>query len=125
MAAPAIRGVLFDKDGTLIDFFATWSTAYEQAAHDTAGGDVALAEKLLALGGRDPVTLSAISQRQKISLSYLEQLFGKLRKNKIVDSVRGPGGWHRSAADDHAGLLISEALYVSNSVSRKDLCTAD
>jgi len=39
-----------------------------------------------------PVTLSAISERQKISLSYLEQLFGKLRQSKIVESVRGPGG---------------------------------
>ena len=56
MAAPAIRGVLFDKDGTLIDFLATWSPAYEQAAHDTARGDAALAERLLTLGGRDPVT---------------------------------------------------------------------
>jgi Rrf2 family iron-sulfur cluster assembly transcriptional regulator len=43
-------------------------------------------------GGKSPVTLAAISERQKISLSYLEQLFGKLRRNKIVDSVRGPGG---------------------------------
>lgn len=43
-------------------------------------------------GGRAPVTLSAISERQKISLSYLEQLFGKLRRNGIVESVRGPGG---------------------------------
>lgn len=43
-------------------------------------------------GGKDPVTLAAISERQKISLSYLEQLFGKLRRNKIVESVRGPGG---------------------------------
>jgi Rrf2 family iron-sulfur cluster assembly transcriptional regulator len=43
-------------------------------------------------GGRGPVTLAAISDRQKISLSYLEQLFGKLRKHKIVESVRGPGG---------------------------------
>lgn len=43
-------------------------------------------------GGRGPVTLSAISERQKISLSYLEQLFGKLRKNNVVASVRGPGG---------------------------------
>jgi len=56
MAATAIRGVLFDKDGTLIDFFATWSPAYEQAAQDTAGGDAALAERLLTLGGRDPST---------------------------------------------------------------------
>ena len=39
-----------------------------------------------------PVTLAAISQRQQISLSYLEQLFGKLRRHKLVDSVRGPGG---------------------------------
>ncbi len=39
-----------------------------------------------------PVTLAGISDRQKISLSYLEQLFGKLRRCNLVDSVRGPGG---------------------------------
>jgi len=39
-----------------------------------------------------PVTLAGISERQKISLSYLEQLFGKLRRHEIVSSVRGPGG---------------------------------
>jgi len=43
-------------------------------------------------GGKAPVTLSSISERQCISLSYLEQLFGKLRRNNIVESVRGPGG---------------------------------
>ena len=42
--------------------------------------------------GGGPVTLSDISARQKISLSYLEQLFGKLRRKHIVESVRGPGG---------------------------------
>lgn len=47
---------------------------------------------LAICGGRGPVTLAGISERQKISLSYLEQLFGKLRKNNIVASVRGPGG---------------------------------
>jgi len=41
---------------------------------------------------RGPVTLAAISERQRISLSYLEQLFGKLRRHKLVNSVRGPGG---------------------------------
>ncbi|MFZ2267091.1 MAG: Fe-S cluster assembly transcriptional regulator IscR [Azonexus sp.] len=47
----------------------------------------------LALRGEDgPVALAGISERQKISLSYLEQLFGKLRRYKLVDSVRGPGG---------------------------------
>ena len=39
-----------------------------------------------------PVTLDLISQRQNISLSYLEQLFAKLRKAELVKSVRGPGG---------------------------------
>lgn len=39
-----------------------------------------------------PVTLAGISERQHISLSYLEQLFGKLRKNGLVESIRGPGG---------------------------------
>ena len=43
-------------------------------------------------GVRGPVTLAAISERQKISLSYLEQLFGKLRRQGLVESVRGPGG---------------------------------
>lgn len=38
-----------------------------------------------------PVTLAAISQRQQISLSYLEQLFGKLRRHELVESTRGPG----------------------------------
>ena len=43
-------------------------------------------------GGQEPVTLASISERQKISLSYLEQLFSKLRRHHIVESVRGPGG---------------------------------
>lgn len=43
-------------------------------------------------GSNGPVTLAAISERQKISLSYLEQLFGKLRRHGLVESVRGPGG---------------------------------
>src|SRR5947209_6479665 len=46
---------------------------------------------------KGPVTLSAISQRQDISLSYLEQLFGKLRRHEIVESVRGPGGGYNLA----------------------------
>ena len=44
-----------------------------------------------------PVTLAAISQRQRISLSYLEQLFGKLRRNDLVESTRGPGGGYTLA----------------------------
>lgn len=44
-----------------------------------------------------PVTLAGISERQRISLSYLEQLFGKLRRHRIVGSVRGPGGGYQLA----------------------------
>jgi Rrf2 family iron-sulfur cluster assembly transcriptional regulator len=49
-----------------------------------------------------PVALAAISQRQQISLSYLEQLFGKLRRHELVESTRGPGGGYslgRNAAE--------------------------
>jgi Rrf2 family transcriptional regulator, iron-sulfur cluster assembly transcription factor len=44
-----------------------------------------------------PVTLAEVSERQKISLSYLEQLFGKLRRYGLVESVRGPGGGYNLA----------------------------
>src|SRR3954464_5556215 len=54
----------------------------------------------LALHGSDgPVTLAGISERQKISLSYLEQLFGKLRRRELVESVRGPGGGYQLARE--------------------------
>lgn len=52
----------------------------------------------LALSEVDrPVTLAGISERQAISLSYLEQLFSRLRRNGLVKSVRGPGGGYRIA----------------------------
>ena len=52
----------------------------------------------LAMRAHDgPVTLAGISERQKISLSYLEQLFGKLRRQELVESVRGPGGGYKLA----------------------------
>jgi Rrf2 family transcriptional regulator, iron-sulfur cluster assembly transcription factor len=46
-----------------------------------------------------PVTLAEISGRQSISLSYLEQLFGKLRRHELVESVRGPGGGYTLARE--------------------------
>lgn len=45
--------------------------------------------------GKGPVSLAAISERQDISLSYLEQLFSKLRRNGVVSSTRGPGGGYK------------------------------
>ena len=49
--------------------------------------------------GKRPVTLAGISRRQHISLSYLEQLFGRLRRHTLVDSVRGPGGGYTIARE--------------------------
>ena len=60
--------------------------------------------------GSDPVTLAEISQRQKISLSYLEQLFGKLRRRALVDSVRGPGGGYR-LAKDMAQVSVADIIH--------------
>ena len=59
--------------------------------------------------GGGPVALAEISQRQKISLSYLEQLFGKLRRRGLVDSVRGPGGGY-CLAKDMAQIVVSEII---------------
>jgi phosphoglycolate phosphatase len=53
---PPLRGLLFDKDGTLIDFLQTWAPAYQAAALRLAGGNAELADRLLTLGGRDPAT---------------------------------------------------------------------
>jgi len=57
-----------------------------------------------------PVTLSDISERQEISLSYLEQLFSRLRRQGLVNSVRGPGGGYNLAkpqADISVSAIIS------------------
>ena len=58
---------------------------------------------------RGPVTLAAISERQHISLSYLEQLFGKLRRARIVNSVRGPGGGYNLARPAGA-ITVAEII---------------
>lgn len=57
---------------------------------------------LAKYGNGSPVALSEIAERQEISLSYLEQLFAKLRRAELVNSVRGPGGGYvlARAADE-------------------------
>lgn len=50
---------------------------------------------LALYGDRGPISLADISSRQDISLSYLEQLFAKLRRRELVRSIRGPGGGYR------------------------------
>ncbi len=60
-----------------------------------------------------PVNLSDISRRQDISLSYLEQLFARLRKRKLVSSVRGPGGGYRLGRSDNT-IQVAEIIDAVN-----------
>lgn len=67
-----------------------------------------------------PVSLGDISGRQEISLSYLEQLFAKLRRNGLVSSVRGPGGGYhlsRSGVDINIAQVV-DAVNESMDVTR-------
>ena len=81
----------------------------------------------LALHAQDrPITLADISQRQGISLSYLEQLFSKLRKQGLVSSARGPGGGYRlsrPAEEINVASVITavdEKVYVTKCEGRGD-----
>ncbi len=62
---------------------------------------------------KGPVSLSDISKRQEISLSYLEQLFAKLRQNELVSSVRGPGGGYRLSREAEA-ICVAEVIDAVN-----------
>jgi len=62
---------------------------------------------------KGPVNLSDISTRQDISLSYLEQLFARLRKRKLVSSVRGPGGGYRLGRSDNT-IQVAEIIDAVN-----------
>jgi len=70
---------------------------------------------------KDPVTLAAISERQKISLSYLEQLFGKLRRRALVNSVRGPGGGYRLARE-MAQISVADVILAVDEVLDSTQC---
>ena len=60
-----------------------------------------------------PVSLSDISSRQAISLSYLEQLFSKLRQSELVTSVRGPGGGYRLGRSSE-NIFVAEIIDAVN-----------
>lgn len=64
-----------------------------------------------------PISLSDISGRQGISLSYLEQLFSKLRKRELVSSIRGPGGGYRLSRSAHEVFVADIIDAVDEKVS--------
>ena len=57
----------------------------------------------------NPISLAEISSRQNISLSYLEQLFSRLKKRGLVESIKGPGGGYRLSKDAN-NIVISEVI---------------
>ncbi|MFL6622449.1 MAG: Fe-S cluster assembly transcriptional regulator IscR [Sulfurifustaceae bacterium] len=63
--------------------------------------------------GKGSVTLADIARRQGISLSYLEQLFAKLRRAHLVDSVRGPGGGYNLARNP-GQISVAEIILAIN-----------
>ena len=77
----------------------------------------------LAAQGRDqPVTLAEIADRQDISLSYLEQLFAKLRRGGLVTSVRGPGGGYL-LANSPEDTRISDVILAVDQPVQTTRCT--
>ncbi len=69
-----------------------------------------------------PISLADIADRQEISLSYLEQLFAKLRRGGLVRSVRGPGGGYLLARED-TETRISDIILAVDEPSRATRCT--
>lgn len=63
-----------------------------------------------------PITLADISERQGISLSYLEQLFSRLRKNGLVASARGPGGGYRLSRDANEIAVVDVITAVDEKI---------
>lgn len=77
---------------------------------------------LAAQSRGEPVTLAEIAERQEISLSYLEQLFAKLRRGKLVNSVRGPGGGYLLAHPPEETRIADIILAVDEPI-RATRCT--
>ncbi len=67
-------------------------------------------------GDGNPVSLAEIAERQEISLSYLEQLFAKLRRSGLVRSVRGPGGGYLLAHDRDETRIADIIIAVDESM---------
>ena len=75
-----------------------------------------LAKNGRADGVQRAVSLAEIAARQEISLSYLEQLFARLRKSGLVQSVRGPGGGYRLAKDMRDTVVAEIVLAVDEPI---------
>lgn len=114
-----MRGILFDKDGTLIDFQATWPPIFRAVALDVAQGDAAAAARLLALGGMDPASgrvaagsvLGAGNARDIAALwfPHAEAAERRAREAQIDAAFHDGGLAHSVPVDGLARLLAALA----------------
>jgi phosphoglycolate phosphatase len=136
----AMRGILFDKDGTLLDFEASWSAVYRELCVDLAGGNLETAEAMLIAGGLDPVTrrfksgatLAAGTTVDIVKVWYpefsddeeramVERIDRVFHDNGIRCSVPVPGLATTLAALESAGLAMGVATNDGTAATRAAL----
>src|SRR5690606_15137566 len=108
-------GHIVDSITRTLDTCAKPANLWSSAMRLTTKGRYAVTAMLdLALHAQHgPVSLADISERQGISLSYLEQLFAKLRRGNLVSSVRGPGGGYQLSRDMR-GIQVAQVIDAVN-----------
>lgn len=82
---------------------------------------MAMADLALHGGAERAVPLQEVARRQEISLSYLEQLFARMRKAGLVSGVRGPGGGYRLARPAHS-VMVSDIITAVNEPIKATRC---
>ena len=82
---------------------------------------MAMADLALHGGGERAVPLQEVARRQEISLSYLEQLFARMRRAGLVAGVRGPGGGYRLSRAASA-VMISDIIAAVNEPIKATRC---
>ena len=85
---------------------------------------MAMADLALHGGDERAVPLQEVAKRQEISLSYLEQLFARMRRAGLVSGVRGPGGGYRLAKGSHS-ITVAEIIASVNEPIKATRCDED
>lgn len=103
----AIKGILFDKDGTLVDFHATWSAVAELMAMEASGGDRNKADTLLVAAGLDPQTYAFRADSvfaAGTNLDIIELWFPELSRREQLDTVEH---FNRMTTDKGAAMAVA------------------
>lgn len=112
-----VRAVLFDKDGTLLDYWKTWLPINRDIAHFAAGGDPGLAAELLRRGGQDPVTdhvesgsVLAVGSHDEIAEAFASVLGVRTPDNLAaeIERIFREGGARRAVAIEGASETLAQ-----------------